>query len=301
MHVKNRKTITEEKLRITLRMYVDEVSLELDENRCLKCDICAAVCPKDSITIINQGDRLAIDIDEKTCVLCEVCSHFCPNGSIVLRQNGIPKNSLLVNEGLPPFPSTIEIDASRCPQGCEVLEEKESHWCREQQKLVESLTAECPKNCHLCIDICPGEILTKEEGTLRFDRERCLRCIQCEDQCELGAISVNPVVIGEICLEDAKCPEDCNKCIDLCPTRAIHREGRRVFVEDRYCIFCGVCTNICDQEAITLVRKGMEVNGEGACAAWTHALERLFLEVGKSHNHRTTQKENPPGKRQGNP
>lgn len=298
MHIKNTKTVTEEKLTISLRMYADEVSLELDKNRCLKCDICAAVCPKESVTIINWGDRLGIDVDERTCVLCEVCAHFCPNGSIVLKQNGIPKNSLLANEGLPPFPSKIEIDSSRCPQGCEISEEGESHWCREQRKLIESLATECPKNCHLCIHICPAEGLTKAQGTVRVDAEHCLRCIQCQDQCELGAISVNHLMIGEIRLEDTKCPEDCNKCIDLCPTHAIHREGMRVFVEDRYCIFCGVCTNICDKEAITLRRKGIEVRGEGACAAWTKALEKLFREAGKCHSPFITRKESPAGQGQ---
>jgi len=301
MHIKNTKTTTEEKLTITLRMYVDEVSLDLDKNRCLKCDICAAVCPKDSVSIMNLGDRLAIDIDENTCVLCEVCSHFCPNGAIVLKQNGVPKNSLLVNEGLPPFPSKIEIDTSRCPQGCEISEERESHWCREQRKLIDPIAAECPKNCHLCLDICPTEILKKEEGTIRAATEHCLRCIRCQDQCELGAIAVNPLMIGEICLEDSKCPEDCNKCIDLCPTHAIHREGRRVLVEERYCIFCGVCTNICDKEAIALMRKGIVVKGEEACAAWDNALERLFREGGRSHGECTSQKDRPCDLRQDRP
>jgi 4Fe-4S ferredoxin len=285
MHVRNTKTVTEGKLRISLRMYVDEVSLELDTDRCLKCDICAAVCPRDSVSICNLGDRLTIDIDEKTCVLCEVCSQFCPNGSIVLRQNGTIKNSLLENEGLPQFPVPVEIDLSRCPQACECSEETGSHWCRQQKKLVENPVTDCPKSCRLCVDVCSVEVLTKEAGTLRADVERCLRCIRCLDECELGAISVNPLLTGEIRLEDAKCPEDCTKCIDLCPTRAIHREGKRVFVEDRYCIFCGVCTNICDKEAITLRRRGISVTGEGASAAWTDALGKLLGEVDESDRH----------------
>lgn len=301
MHVNNSKTVTEEKLRVSLRMYVDEISLELDKTRCLKCDICAAVCPKDSVTIINLGDRLSIDIDETTCVLCEVCSYFCPNGSVVLKENGIPKKCLLANEGLLPFPSKIEIDTTRCPQGCEIEEERETHWCREQKKLVESLAAGCPKNCHLCLDICPVEVLTKEEGVVRVDAERCLRCVYCQEECELGAISVNRLMAGEIRIEDAKCPEDCSKCIDLCPTQAVHREGKRVFVEDRYCIFCGVCTNICDKEAITLVRKGIEANGERACAAWTNALEKLFGAAGKSPGNPVKHRVNPPGRRRKRP
>jgi len=276
MHVRNTKTTTDERLTISLRMYAEEVSLELDKNRCLKCDICAVICPKDSVVIKNLGDGLAIDIDETTCVLCEVCAHFCPNAAIVLKQNGIPKNTLLVNEGLPSFPTKIELDTSRCPQGCEISEERATHWCREQGKLVQGLAAECSKNCHLCVEVCPTEILTKENGTIEADIERCLRCVRCQDQCELGAISVNPLMTGEIDLDDSKCPEDCNKCIDLCPTHAVHREGRRVFVEDRYCIFCGVCTNICDKEAVILKRREMEVKAEGVCAAWDNALDRLL-------------------------
>ncbi len=74
--VVKRETATH--LELTLKLFVDTVQLRLDKVLCLKCDICATVCPRDAVRIIPGDDGLDISIDPRLCLMCEVCAHFCP-------------------------------------------------------------------------------------------------------------------------------------------------------------------------------------------------------------------------------
>ena len=82
------KRETPQKLELTLVMYIDRVSLILDKSRCLKCEICSTVCPRQAVSIIAGEADLDITIDSRLCVLCEICSHFCPAGAVTLLYNG---------------------------------------------------------------------------------------------------------------------------------------------------------------------------------------------------------------------
>ena len=48
--VVKRETATQ--LELTLKLFVDTVQLRLDKVVCLKCDICAKVCPREAVIII---------------------------------------------------------------------------------------------------------------------------------------------------------------------------------------------------------------------------------------------------------
>lgn len=53
--------------------------LRVDENACLACGGCIAVCKQDAIEMV-KGKAF---IDEKVCVGCEICINVCPIGAIV--------------------------------------------------------------------------------------------------------------------------------------------------------------------------------------------------------------------------
>jgi Ni,Fe-hydrogenase III small subunit len=42
-----------------------------------------------------------------------------------------------------------------------------------------------------------------------------------------------------------KCPQDCTKCIDSCPTKCIRKENDRIILDMGRCIFCGECNGKC--------------------------------------------------------
>jgi len=272
----NTKTETDEKIEIKLKLYVDEISLVLNKLVCIKCDICKTVCPKDAISVIRDEKEVRIDIDEEKCVLCEVCSHFCPVSAITLTYNNLPKSILLDNQGVLSFPKRIEIDTSRCPSHCSKNPEGEHRWCRRNDEVIDNTYEDCPKFCFSCVENCPRDLIGVEGDSVKPNEARCLGCPHCQDNCEYGSISITPVFSGEIGIDSKLCPEECTKCIDICPTKAISREGEDVVVNDRYCSFCGACVNICDKEAIDLKRTDVKAEDGEFSAAWSNAVEKLM-------------------------
>lgn len=276
MIVLNTKTKTDEKIEIKLKMYVDEISLVLNRSVCIKCDICKRVCPKDAVCVIRDEKEVIIDIDEEKCVLCEVCSHFCPVSAITLSHNNLPKSILLDNQGLLLFPKRIEIDTGGCPSHCSKNPEGEHRWCRRNDRIIDNTYEGCPKFCFLCVENCPRDVIIIGEEAVEPDEARCLACYRCQDKCEYGSIIITPLFLGEISVDSSLCPEECNKCIDQCPTQAISREGEKVTVNDRHCSFCGACLNICDKEAVKLRRIEITAKEGEFSAAWSNAVEKLM-------------------------
>jgi Fe-S-cluster-containing hydrogenase component 2 len=270
------KRETADYLELTLRMYVDEVRLRLDKRACLKCDICSLVCPREAVTIIAGEADLDITIDPRVCLLCEVCAHFCPVGAISLTYNGEKKAVFADHRGLAPFFPKIEMDKSRCLQPCPPRPEGEEHWCRQQLQVVAAQEG-CPKQCRKCLQACPRQaIVLDEDAQTMAEPDLCLRCAQCLRACEYEVIRVTPMLRGVLAIDDGKCPPDCNKCINLCPVRAIVREGSRVFLKVESCTYCGVCRNICDYDAISLTREEVVAEAGDFSQAWEHAVARLL-------------------------
>lgn len=278
MNVQVIKRQTETCLELTLRMFLDEVRLRLDKQACLKCDICMLVCPRQAVAIIPGEDDLDIDIDPRLCVLCEICSHFCPVAAVTLTFNGDPKTIFADHQGLAPFYPKIAMDKGKCPEPCPPLPAGEVHWCRQQVQLVANDLNECPKQCRKCLDVCPRQAIVLDAGAGQTvpEPDLCLRCTQCLSVCEHGSIMVTPQFRGRLSIEAARCPADCAKCINLCPVKAIVREGDRVFLRVEVCSFCGVCRNICDQEAITLVREEVVAEPGEFSHAWEQAVDKLI-------------------------
>ena len=271
------KRETDTYLELTLKLFVDTVQLRLDKARFLKCDICAAVCPQEAVQIILGDGELDITIDPRRCLMCEICAHFCPVAAVTLTHNGVPKTIMADHQGLAPFLPKIAMDQSRCPLPCPPAPEGEAHWCRQQLQLVPNDLTACPKHCHKCLEACARQaiVLDEDEGQTRPAPDLCLRCTHCLTVCEFEAIAVNPQFRGTLVIDDRKCPADCRKCIDLCPVQAIVREGEQVFLKQDHCAYCGVCVNICDDGAVTLVREAVvAVPGEFS-HAWETAVGKL--------------------------
>jgi len=276
------KRQTREWLELTLQMFVERVSLRLDRLVCIKCDICAAVCPQQAVTILAGERDLEIDIDPGACLMCEVCAHFCPVGAITLSYNDRPKAILAASQALAPFFPKVSVDPRKCPEPCRTNPEGEVHWCRYELRLVDNTAAACPKSCRRCLTACHRQALSLDPAADRVTAQPdlCLRCTQCLEVCTFGGLEVNPQFLGTVSIDEGKCPPDCTKCIDLCPTQALERLGERVRRRTENCSLCGVCVNICDQGAITVRRLEVVAAAGDYSPAWQQAVARL-LEPGE--------------------
>ncbi len=278
MKISVHKRETRDAIELTLRLYQERVELRLDKRVCIKCEVCSLVCPRRAVTVSPGDAGLDITIDPRLCVLCEICAHFCPASAVTLKVNSLPKTIFADHQGLAPFYPKLVMDKAKCTEPCPYGEEGKEHWCRQQLKLVGGLLTECPKHCHKCLAACPRQAIVLDPAGLETmpAPDLCLRCNQCLSVCEQEALLVTPQFMGELDIDDAKCPADCRLCLDACPVQAIVREGDRVYRKTETCSYCGACYNICDYEAVTLTRSQVVAEPGGYCHAWEEAVNRLL-------------------------
>ncbi|MGO9057447.1 MAG: NADH-quinone oxidoreductase subunit NuoB [Candidatus Binataceae bacterium] len=53
-------------------------------------------------------------------------------------------------------------------------------------------------------------------------------------------------------IDSSRCPSECNRCAEACPTEALTRTGAKLQLDLGRCLFCPECTNACPERAIHL-------------------------------------------------
>lgn len=233
------------------RFYTGFVRMTVDRSRCIFCDVCMKVCPKNAVRIVRRGDgSLALSVSGD-CSLCGACEPLCPSGAIVFTVNGRRENPIVSSRGFPlPLPK-VEVDQSKCREDC----------------------FECSKACPR------GALTIDSKHNVRIDEGKCLRCPWCEEACPEHAIRVNPLFEGSITVDESRCEGRCEACVEICPTGALTKSGGGIRVDEKHCILCNACTHldVCRNRAIKVVRRRV-LHGEGFSAVWTNALKNLLGE-----------------------
>ncbi|MEJ5365311.1 MAG: 4Fe-4S dicluster domain-containing protein [Desulfosoma sp.] len=265
----------------TLRFYHVTLSLEIDRDRCIRCDLCSLACPRQALRIDADERGLEIHLDHERCVFCEVCAYVCPVAAIALQYEDHSKEILRRSGGLPPIPEKLRVDVERCPHRCELLEFEQDHWCRQQRRLVENRETECPKYCFRCVQNCPRGVYRETPEGTSPDPAPCLRCEHCQETCPYGSIRVSPLFRGRVVLDPDRCPSDCALCMEVCPVKVIERRDGRVTLIRDSCALCGACASVCDQDAVRVVREAVLVPEADTCALWDRIREALTEGLGR--------------------
>ena len=244
--------------------------LTLDEDRCVGCGICEAICPKEvpklSPPVTRDGklvQKPCIDLEADKCVFCGECIDLCPTNAIRMEIDGERKVPVFEFEAFPALRKLVSVDAKKCWYG--------------------AITATCDL---VCQEECPTEaieVTIKKVGEdpagrivdLRVDEEECIFCKKCESACPEAAISVTKPFRGSLQLDTSSCPEGCQICADICPSVAISvDEDKNLVITKEFCIYCGACQQICPEKAIDVTRTQV-LHSDVKSGAWVKALEKL--------------------------
>jgi len=257
MALKHYKTESGGKLEVGQVLYTKHFALTVDRALCKGCQICALACPKQALSRIPQvdadGKAVAplVDVDEAKCDFCGICALACPFSAIAVTARGLNggmADNRVSTDIYPALVRDIQVDNAKCKPGCKQCEE-----------------------------ICALGVLSvdTEKGEVAVKAELCAGCTACWMECPEEAITVAKFIEGEIQINTEKCPEGCQRCVDVCPVNAAALEDGEVFANGYTCIYCGACLEVCPVEgAIELERTAIRHSPVDS-GTWHKALEKL--------------------------
>lgn len=276
MPMKLVKTESENELKVERILHAKRHSLTLDKNLCVGCEICKIICPREAIEIKvvpkangEKAKHPTIDVDEQKCQYCGICNTLCPFGALKVRVNGEHVISVVNTDSFPQLVREIEVDTTKCDLDC----------------------VECEKACPL--ELIKVTVRTpdgkevpstasksnKENLSVHIDikKDLCPCCRLCEMKCPDDAIRVRKMFHGVMKINQEKCPEGCQDCLDVCPiTGALYLgDDGKVHVNELYCIYCGVCKLVCPEEGALELQRMYVHHTPVSSGAWNKALEKL--------------------------
>lgn len=276
MPMKLVKTESENELKVERILHAKRYSLTLDKDLCVGCEICKIICPREAIEIKvvpkangEKAKHPTIDVDEQKCQYCGICNTLCPFGALKVRVNGEHVISVVNTESFPQLIREIEVDTTKCDLDCVECEKvcpleliKVTVRTPDGKEVPNTATMSDKKNLSVHVDI---------------KKDLCPCCRLCEMKCPEGAVRVRKMFHGVMKINQEKCPEGCQDCLDVCPiTGALYLgEDGKVHVNELYCIYCGVCKLVCPEEGALELQRTYVHHTPVRSGAWNKALEKL--------------------------
>lgn len=280
MPYKSFKQDSSEALILEWVLQVKNFKLTLDRQRCVGCQICSLVCPKEAVSVekpLQQriGEKMLkpkVDIDLAKCNFCGVCDVMCPFGAIKVTLNDVHNLALIDKKSFPKIKRQITLDSKVCPKDCTDCETV----CPFQLIKVSKVGFDGKPVKHLN-GLSPTE-KRRVKVSVDIQKDYCPTCKICEVKCPSKTLKVAKIFEGKIAIDHSKCPIDCHACVDVCPIPNVlspNAEGK-VVVNEVYCIYCGACKNVCPSEEVALLVKRVKVAHERVhSGTWNKSLERL--------------------------
>lgn len=291
-----------------------EVFIDRSSGICAECKICEDVCPNGSIKKFS--------VNKDTCTLCLSCFKACPHDAITVDDfkvsinhinqkatgiyisclncgvcsDEISNDSLQRIDGKLRYDPTADIgedvleDHYKAIDNCPVSTIKETDELLVIDDNVDNptLTGFCVNcgacvlpcsetnarsikvaswdgtvsdeciSCGICTEVCPKGAITLNRKNIEVDLNKCVLCENCAVHCPKDAIPkttmAKKVISGGFNYIDQRICISCGLCHDICPESAIEEDGDKFTVNEEKCIYCGACKNACPSNAFIFER-----------------------------------------------
>ena len=242
---------------------VRENSLVVSKEHCIRCGLCAGICPVAAIQVPEIPENAYVGL------LTALQNSHAPKKTLVITCNpeAVPKAPWVDVEHVPgigvigvrqlTMAASTSIDATivYCPNGLCVGKEH----VKRAVDLISSITNATPPSVYYLEGAEAAEIkhihdsAQKREGAFEPAANpwksyvTALDNISADDSLATG-LGITDIQIAETCTL-------CNACVDKCPHRALGIEGGELIFDPRECTGCSYCHQICPENAITLLER----------------------------------------------
>ncbi|MCL2135539.1 MAG: 4Fe-4S dicluster domain-containing protein [Candidatus Bathyarchaeota archaeon] len=255
-------------------MQVKNFKLVLDRHRCVGCQICSLVCPKDAVKVEKQlSDQFLkprIDIDLSKCNFCGVCDVTCLYGAIKVTLNNACNLALLAKESYPTIDRTITLNSNLCPKNCfeceiicplQLIKVSRKGFDGQPINDINNLSPTEKQRIKVIVDI---------------QKEYCPTCKLCETKCPSKTLKVTKIFEGKLVINSEKCLINCHKCVDICPIpNVLTIIDKKISTNNAYCTYCGACKNVCPVDDALIIKR-VKINHKHIhSGTWNKTLERL--------------------------
>ncbi len=263
---KTRKRISDQRVILERRMVGLVQSLILDRSHCTGCRDCQRICPCEAITSSEPvlasgglGEPIVMDVNGEVCHFCGQCAAICPMKAVMWQANEEETPTLQRAGILPTLQEEIRVDVTKCRPDCLLVCE-----------------TSCPVNAVKVLTQLGDDGSIRRIENLDVDRKCCFYCHRCEIACPHGAISVRHAREGMVLFQPTQCPSGCHACADVCPSTALYQENGVVRLNDRFCIYCRACEQVCPAESALEVRRERILHHPVRSHLWAEILEKLI-------------------------
>lgn len=230
-------------------------------------------CPREAIQVTcmpkikgEKAKKPTVNINEEKCHYCGICEAVCPFGAMKIEINGKQVSPVIETESFPQFVRKIKVDEEKCGLGCLEIEEA------------------CPLDC---IKI---RVFTKDKKDaidssdkenlkvkIEINEKACPCCRICETKFPKDAINIEKMFYGSLRIDNEKCPDGCQDCIDVCPIPGVLylSDEEKVQVNDFHCVYCGTCKIVCPEEDALSLKRTRIRHTEVRSGTWNKTLEKL--------------------------